>query len=355
MRKKETIRRRIALVTALTVLSIGLMSGCSAGRNKSEADRGVRAFDTVESVYPEEEKMKKMDMPMEEDLYIDEGYASDQGEAKDIYSASYINAAAVQKEKLIIRNMLNVETKSFLTYVEELEKLTESNQAYIQEQSIYNGSISGNEVRNAYYVIRVPKTNVSVFAEALKKLEGKIIRQEVNVENVTQRYLDVQRRVNVNKAKEERLTELLKKAENMKDLITIEKEIAGLVSERESMETELIELDHNVTYDYYTIHINEVREYKEVKKEKSFGADLAYAFDSSIRNFVEFLQDVVLFFVYSWIFWLLLIVIVVVAVKIIKRCLGKYSKKKGKKNTSKTNTAVTNTAETGTVDTNKEK
>lgn len=290
-------------------------------------------FDVARNSIEVDDEYKTEKAPMMRDetapqMMMDEAKA-DEGEADILatengrYSATYINSAAAIQEKLIVYNNMTIETKDFNHYINSLEDIVVKSGAYIQEQNVYNGTLAGDEIKNAYYMIRVPKDKVTFFSENLNTLEGKITKQEVNIENVTQRYLDVQRRVNINEAKEERLTKLLKKAENIKDLITIEKEIAQLVTERESMQTELIELEHNIKYDYYSLHVNEVREYQEVKVEKSFGADIDYTFESSIKNFVVFLQNVVLFFVYTWIIWLVSIIVAIVVVIIVKNKLKK--------------------------------
>lgn len=315
MKKKKGLIIGLSILVAglvflpISIFLLSVLNERSAYKNQSyDRVRSEKVFETPG------EFEKKMD-----EAYYPEMDMGDESAEISVYTASYVNSAGVQKEKLIIRNSLVIETKDFQTYLEALEKLVFENSAYIQEQNVYNGSLSGNEVRNAFYVIRVPKNKAAGFSSALRGLEGKVTRQEINVENVTQRYLDVQRRVDINKAKEDRLAELLKKAKNMKDLISIEKEIASLVTERESMQSELIELDHDVSYDYYSLSINEVREYQEVKAKKSFGADIAYAFDSSISGFVHFLQNIVLFFVYTWIFWLIMVIIAVILVRIIKK------------------------------------
>lgn len=272
-----------------------------------------------------QEAMTESASPMvAEDMMVEESVSSGSGTAEGaLYSAGYVNSAMATQEKLIIYNDMTVETKNFNNYINKLEEITVKSEAYIQQQNVYNGTLEGDEIRNAYYIIRVPKDKVKFFSEHFNALEGKVTRREVNIENVTQRYLDIQRRVNINKAKEERLTKLLKKADNIEDLITIEKEIAQLVTERESMQTDLIELEHNIKYDYYTIHVNEVREYQEIKVEKSFKADIDYTFENSIKHFVDFLQNVVLFFVYTWIIWLLSIIVAVVVVIIVKNKLKK--------------------------------
>ena len=123
----------------------------------------------------------------------------------------------------------------------------------------------------------------------------------------------------------------MKKADKIKDLIEIEKELAQLVESRELLSSQMILIDHDVSYVYYNIDISEVKEYKEVKTtNNNFASDLAYAFKSSITGFVIFIKNFILFLAYNWLIILILVIIAVLIRKFIIKYKDKRLSKKNK-------------------------
>lgn len=260
--------------------------------------------------------------PMIEPNYSVKNEAYDEAKA-DTTTGDVSLDKTIDKNKLIIRNSLVIQTKDFDKYIASIEKLVADAKGYIERESVYNGSYNGNDEKSATYTFRIPKNGANSFDAGLSVLNGNIVRTDKTVENVTKEYADLDRRVSVVKAKEDRLLELMKKADKIKDLIEIEKELAELVESRENMSSQMISIDHDVAYDYYDVEISEVREYVQVKQEKSFLSDMGYAFKQSIKGFIGFLQGFALFIAYNWLILLALILIGVFAGKLIKKYLKK--------------------------------
>ncbi|MGL4319051.1 MAG: DUF4349 domain-containing protein [Pseudomonas sp.] len=102
---------------------------------------------------------------------------------------------------------------------------------YVEETAIY-GSDSQS------FVFRVPK---DAFENALSSIEqsGKVLARHVKGEDVTEQYVDVETRLNNNKALRDRLRELLGKARDVKDIIQIEGELNRIQSEIDSMDARM--------------------------------------------------------------------------------------------------------------------
>lgn len=311
--KKMTFIKQLLIFCGISVSTALIFAGCgsSGGYVKSGEESSFRYDSSTESISSE---------PSAE-------YVEESADGKYAANTGSVDSVIAANEKLIIRNNLNIQTKSFDDYIKGLEALVNKGDAYIEGQSIYNGSIEGDELKTASYTVRVKKEAAGSFSKGLEALAGKITSNSRQVENVTQSYRDLERRIALNKAKEERLTALLEKAEKVEDLIELEKEIATLMTDREYMQTDMISLDHSVSYDYYYLEIVEVREYVPIKEDKSFVSDLRYQFNESISSFVRFLQNIVLALAYLWIWIALLLVIILIIITCAKAGRKKRLKK----------------------------
>ena len=121
------------------------------------------------------------------------------------------------------------------------------------------------------------------------------------------------------KTVEERLQELLAKADVMEDIITLESAIAETELQIERLTGTLRKYDALV--DYATVEINLEEVYELTEQEQpviGFGAKLVEAFKTGTNNFVDDLERFALRFARNWIsrtislvFWIVVIVVVV--------------------------------------------
>ncbi len=302
------------IVFFCAIISFFLFCSCASQNDTEKASMsGDSSFESNKmSAEPDEPKV-------DESVYDDNRLADENMNSQEDISNNSLSKAD-NAEKLIIRNNLYIETKSFDDYIFKLERMLIKEGGYIEQQDIYYGYEGRNESKSANYTMRVKKENMLSFEKGIEASDANIFRKEKTVENVTKAYADLDRRVKIIKAKEDRLVELMKKADKIKDLIEIEKELAQLVESREILSSQMLVMDHDVDYAYYNIYVHEVKEYKDVKAtNSSFVSDLAYAFKSSITGFVLFIKNAILFLVYNWLVILTIIIIVILIRKFIAK------------------------------------
>lgn len=306
------------------VMSALLFSSCGS-KNKEIAETSASSGYEPQVVYDSYEESKS-----ESADYSDDTESTGSGNLGNDIASDSLNKENTS-DKLIIRNNLYIETKNFDKYISAIENMLIKEGGYIEQQNIYYGYEGRNETKSASYVMRVKKENMLSFEKGIENSDANIVRKEKTVENMTKEYADLDRRVKIIKAKEDRLIELMKKADKIKDLIEIEKELAQLVESRELLSSRMILIDHDVSYVYYNIDISEVKEYKEVKAtNNNFASDLAYAFKSSITGFVIFIKNFILFLAYNWLIILILVIIAVLIRKFIIKYKDKRLFKKNK-------------------------
>ena len=139
--------------------------------------------------------------------------------------------------------------------------------------------------------------------------------QSDTAENISERYHDTQSRLETAQIKLERLQELLKKAESMEDIITIESAISETEYEIEDLSGTMRHYDALVGYATVDLELSEVYRLSGTEDApKSFGEKLANAFTDGLAATGQTLEDFAVWLAYSW-----LDVLIFVAVKLIGR------------------------------------
>lgn len=254
--------------------------------------------------------------PMENaaDCESSEDFGGD-GISAESEAADSSNGSSQISQKLICTAQLELETTEFDTAVSALADLTEQYEGYFENTTIYQ---RGNSYRSADYTIRVPIKNYELFLNRAGELCHETWRN-TNQEDVTESYYDTQGRLKTQQIKLQRLQELLSKATDMKDIITIESAISETEWNIESLSGTLRHYDALVDYATVSINLNEVYKLSNVaEKPDSFGARMGDAFMGGLRNFGNTLENLAVAFAYSWIWWGLLVVIAVVLVRALK-------------------------------------
>ena len=234
--------------------------------------------------------------------------------------------------KMIYRANLELETTEFEKAQSDIVTLTQQLGGYFEEQSSNNYS-SG--YRSASYTVRVPAARFENFLHQIGEL-CRVRHQTQSAENVSERYYDMESRLETAKIKLDRLQELLSRAEEMEDIITLESAISDTEYQIESLSGELRHYDALIGYS--TIYVNLQEVYKVSEQDNApltFGQRIGNAFRCGLRDFGDFLEDLVEWLAYSWLTLVVLAVIIVVLVKLIRRGRkngGKLLRRKKDKN-----------------------
>lgn len=150
------------------------------------------------------------------------------------------------ERKLIRTGTLNLEVSS-------LEDGADAVAAWVLK---YNGYVSNsNQYSNSsYFVVRIPAEK---FDDAMNSFAGlgKVQSRSVQAEDVTDSYYDLKTRLETKKLLREKYNQYLKKAENVTDLMEIERNLNDVISEIESMEGRLKLLTNQIDYSTITVHL----------------------------------------------------------------------------------------------------
>ncbi|WP_159439831.1 DUF4349 domain-containing protein [Pontibacter lucknowensis] len=141
----------------------------------------------------------------------------------------------------------------------------------------YRGYVSSDEEHKSpgrtsnTLVIRVPAENFDNLLKEATTGVRKFDIREINVKDVTEEFLDIQARLKTKKELEARFLELLKQANTVTEVLEIEKQIAALRSDIESIEGRLKYLENQVSlstlsmtfYESTPVHTEFSEEFKD--------------------------------------------------------------------------------------------
>lgn len=231
--------------------------------------------------------------------------------------------------KMVYTASIEMQTLEFDQAAQDIASLVESMGGYFEQKNFSNYSSS---YRHASYTVRVPAEQFTDFCTQVGTL-CHVTWQSDTAENISERYYDTQSRLETAQIKLERLQELLSKADNMADIITIESAISDTEYEIESLSGTLRHYDALV--DYATVSLTLSETYKLDENEGApltFGARIARAFTNGLRDTGVFLEDLAIGIANNLVFLAVLAALAVVVVRAVrkKKPFGRLGKKKSK-------------------------
>ena len=276
------MKRKIGWLLAL-VLLFTLLTGCGSSKSAPETNAGGGNFGAMD-VEPEE-------APMEP--------APEEGGPQ-------------QTAKLIYRGDLELETTSFEEVTESLLALVESCGGYVESSELHN---SNDGYRRANYTVRVPVEQYRRFFSEAGELCHVTWKSE-ETQNITRQYYDTAGRLTTQQTKLARLQELLRQAETMEDLITIESAISDTEYQIEALSGELRTYDDLVDHSTVTIYLREVYQLSNTRGPAvTFGDRLGNALISGLQGFFDGMADLLVALAYGWVWVLLALIAVILLVR----------------------------------------
>ncbi|MEA4994791.1 MAG: DUF4349 domain-containing protein [Oscillibacter sp.] len=297
------MKRKLAMLLAALCLTV-LAAGCGASSGSTSLGGGADGV-AAPAERPTAESGAAMDM---------NGFAAyeENGKAESQLRAEKDGGDG---SKLIYTAELNLETTTFDETVKNLSALVEELGGWTQSSSV---SYGGSGYRYGSYAVRVPKEKFSTFLTRAGEL-AHVTYTSSNVEDVSEMYYDTAGRLETQKTKLARLQDLLAKAENMEDIITIESAISEAESQIEYLAGEMKHYDSQVDYSTVQFSLNEVYQLSNVEQPATgFFSRLAGALSSGARGFADAVQNVLLMLAYAWV-WVALVALVLVGAVLVRR------------------------------------
>ncbi|NLL39678.1 MAG: DUF4349 domain-containing protein [Clostridiales bacterium] len=227
-------------------------------------------------------------------------------------------------EKIIYHVNVTIETLKFEETLEDIDKLIEKYNAFIESSSVTGNDYStyhygSSSYRRASFVIRVPKESLGLMTDELDTL-GNVSSYSTSAQNITSQFIDTESRLKTYKIEENRLLEMLEKAETVADMITIESRLSEVRYNIESVTSQLNNWQHQVDYSTINLSIYEVKELSpEIAIPRTLGEEIVDALRKSLRGLIGFLKEALVFIIAALPVLVLVAVVLIIVIAIRKK------------------------------------
>lgn len=197
---------------------------------------------------------------------------------------------APRDRKIIYTAEINLVVESLDETSSAIDELVETHEGYIAN---FHEDRPRGELRAADWVVRVPVKN---FEDLLKSVADLGVPESRNVdtEDVTEQFVDLEARLKVRRQLEQELLELLEERDGqLKDLIAVKEELTNVREEIERIEGVLRHLTNRVELTTITIHAREDRGY-EPEQAPTFLARIGDSWGRSLAAMRSFGESVVI-------------------------------------------------------------
>ena len=266
------------------------------------------------------------------ELYVDQAAAEDgisygsiKGDGMSEEVSQVTSADGAIEEKIVKTVNLTVETKEYEQYISAMRSDVAASGGYVETSSL-NDSYSGRNSRYASFVFRIPADKRDEFLQKAGE-NGKITFQKEDQLNVTLEYVDIQSRIKAYTTERDTLLELLKKADDLKDVISVQERLSDVNYQIENYTSQLRVLENRVSYSTVSLDLYEVERVTE--DETSLSGEIKNALAENWSNLKQGIRDFIVWFVGG--LPIIIPVAVLIAVAIIVLCKV-IKKRKAKKN-----------------------
>lgn len=303
--------------------SVAMADDGGVGYAASSYKSGDYAYDDVEGEYDSYEYT--------EDLSYENGSSSDSnGKVLD-----------PETERLLIRTVsMDVKTTTYDVLCNNVTSKINEYGGYIEYLSA-TGTGEPDDLRYAYYTIRVPAENLDALIESL---DGNctVVSKSESTSDVTLDYVDTQSYLEALQIEQEQLMEMLDQATDLDTILVLQSELTDVRYEIEYAESCLRVMENQVSYATLNLSVTEItdkaaqeeeeeklkEQEEEAKPEPTYAEQIAETFNESLENVKEFFKEAFLEIVSVSIVLVPILVIVIIAVIIICVKISKYKKAK---------------------------
>lgn len=203
----------------------------------------------------------------ENDMFYGSTEAAAEAPESALTTSGSASANLPADRKLIRTINLQAETEDLDPLMEGLQQQISQLGGYVQSRNLHNGSAyATHRTRRVSMTIRIPAAQADALVAHLSE-QSNVVSSNETIDDVTLQYVDTESRVKALQTEQNRLMELLEKADSLSDILEIESRLTQVRYELESYASQLRTLDNQITYATIHLSITEVVEYTPVEEE----------------------------------------------------------------------------------------
>lgn len=166
--------------------------------------------------------------------------------------------ANVQSRQLIKTGTVGVEVDSFDASTANLTAAVEGYGGFVSDSTQERHRVGNETYTTGRLVLRVPADDFDALVEDAKA-EGDVQVVKTNTEDVTDRLVDLEARLENLRAQRDQLRDLYARANTTEDVLAVQRELSDVQGEIERLEAQKQSLEDRVAYSTLTVRLNEPR------------------------------------------------------------------------------------------------
>jgi hypothetical protein len=271
-KRGDFMGKRILIGLAFVLL---LLAGCSASNDSRESSNA---------------------MDSSEDKSYEGGIGANTDDSTGVEEDGELAPGENNERKVMYNASVSLEVDDIGKSIEEVEKNVRELKGYVVEVNF----TSNNEQDYGSLKLRIPTDSLTAFLDGLEEHSGKVIEKRVVGQDVTEEYVDLTSRLKAKRVVEERLLDLLSKAEKTEDLLRISSDLAIVQEEIEQVmgrmkyldnKTEFAEVEMN--FIDVSILIPDVKGNEELKTSEK----IKKTFAASLNSIMGFFSGLAVFLI----------------------------------------------------------
>lgn len=276
-------RKRQWIVLLVAVLA--LTAGCAGGAGNGGGGDGQLAgeeggFDAQEAE----------PTPMATGTPVAE--AADASGAGGASGGDDYQARQFAERQLILTGQVAIEVEDFEAARRNLTTATEGYGGFVSDTRQEVHRIDNETWTTGMVVLRVPRDNFTVLYERAKT-EGELLKANRESQDVTDRLVDIQARLENLRAERDQLRELYQRADETEDVLRVQRRLSDVQGEIERLEARQQALKQRVALSTITVRMEEPRpEPDRPVPERWYDVPLVAAFLESVNGVVVTLRAI---------------------------------------------------------------
>lgn len=197
-------------------------------------------------------------------------------------------------EKIIQSGHIELGSSSFDMTIRHIKELVETNEGFVQDASLQVIERRGWQGRYYHATLRVPADRFQSTKNNLEQL-GKVINSRESAENVTASYYDMESRLKTREIEEQRVLEMIQKAEKVEDLLMLEQRLGEIRTDIELYQSRMLNIDRLSAYATITVQVTEMTPEESLVTSNDLGDRVRSGFIKSVNMTVYIFQEIVVF------------------------------------------------------------
>lgn len=222
-----------------------------------------------------------------------------------------------EEQKIIKTASLIFETKDVEIMHKKVLQLASQYKGLVQSDN------SGKDYRRIYknLIVRIPTESFQPFMDDISEGVAYFDQRDISRQDVSEEFVDLEARLKTKRILEDRYLELLKKANNVKEMLEIERELSNIREEIEAKQGRLQYLQNQVSMS--TVNIEFYKTTAETGITQSYGQKMKNALQGGWNGISVFFLGIL----YLWPLFLVAIIVVIFLRIFLKSRKLKNSKK----------------------------